>query len=217
MYNIIRIPIFDENFSLEKLELASMICDNSVAEKLNHTPILSNIDIKKFLGDTMLVDVLFFMGNVRKEAFYSNTLTEEGVCRTINPINAKEIFRNDSVDLKFLTQYQFGSYGDMDPKFWSMEEGYTRNKIDNYPLRVYDGGKINGFNLYVKIPKSTLENIDTACQPNPLGVKIALHHPAEVLSSKHFFTVSYNKSVTFTVKPQITKTSDDLKKYDPSV
>jgi hypothetical protein len=69
-----------------------MICDKPVAEKVNHTPILSDIDMKKFLGDTMLVDVNFFMGNVRKEAFYSNTLTEEGVCRTINPINAQLIF-----------------------------------------------------------------------------------------------------------------------------
>jgi hypothetical protein len=194
-----------------------MICDKSVAEKLNHTPILTDIDMKKFLGDTMLVDIYFMVGNVQKKTFYSNTLTEEGVCRTVNPISAKEIFRQDSVDPKFLTQYQFESYGDLDPKFWSMEEGYYRNKIDNYPLRVYDGGKTNGFNLYVKIDKSRLENLDTTCHSNPLGVKIALHHPAEVLSSKDFFTVPYNKSVTFTVKPQITKTSDDLKKYDPSV
>jgi hypothetical protein len=193
-----------------------MICDKNVAEKLNHTPILTDIDMKKFLGDTMLVEVNFFMGNVKKETFYSNTLTEEGVCRTINPINAKEIFREKSVDPVFLTQYQFESH-DIDQKFWSLEEGYTRNKIDNYPLRVYDKGKINGFNLYVKIPKNTLENIDTTCRLNPLGMKVALHHPAEVLSSKDFFTVPYNKSVTFTVKPQITKTSDDLKKYDPSV
>jgi hypothetical protein len=193
-----------------------MICDKSVADKLNHTPTLADIDMKKFLGATMLLDVHFFMGGVRKEAFYSNTLTKEGVCRTINPINAKLIFRQDSVDPKFLTQYQFGFYG-INPQFWNMEEGYTRNKIDNYPLRVYDSGTTNGFNLYLKIPESTLENMDKICRKNPLGVKIALHHPAEVLSSKYFFTVPYNKSVTFTVEPQITKTSDDLKQYDPSV
>jgi hypothetical protein len=198
------------------LEIASMICDKNVAEKLNHTPILADVDMRKFLGDTMLVDVNFFMGNVKKETFYSNTLTEEGVCRTINPINAKEIFREDRVDPIFLTQYQFESF-DIDPKFWSMEEGYAENEIENYPLRTYDSGKANGFNLYVKIDKNTLKSIDITCRLNPLGMKIALHHPAEVLSSKNFFTVPYNKSVTFTVKPQITKTSDDLKKYDPSV
>jgi hypothetical protein len=65
-----------------------MICDKTVSEKLNHTPILSDVDINKFLGETTLVDINFFVGNVRKEAFYSNTLTEEGVCRTIKPINA---------------------------------------------------------------------------------------------------------------------------------
>jgi hypothetical protein len=193
-----------------------MICDKNVAAKLNHTPILTNVDLKKFLGDTMLVDIFFIMGDVPKEAFYSNTLTEEGVCRTVNPINANKIFGQESVDPKFLTQYQFESF-DIDPQSWSMEEGYTRSKIDNYPLRTFDGGKINGFNLYVKIPESTLKNMDTTCRQNPLDDKVALHHPAEVLSSKHFFTVPFNKTVTFTVKPQITTTSDDLKKYDPSV
>jgi hypothetical protein len=193
-----------------------MICGKKVSDKAKHTPILTDIDMIKFLGDSTLLDIHFLLGNVKKGTFYSNTLTEEGVCRTINPIDAKLIFRNDSVDPKFLAQYQFKSHG-IDPHFWSMEEGYTQNKIDNYPLRVYDGGKINGFNLYVKITESTLQNMDTTCRHNPLGVKIALHHPAEVLSSKHFFTVPYNKSVTFTVKPQITKTSDDLMKYDPSV
>jgi hypothetical protein len=193
-----------------------MICDKNFAKKLNHIPVLTDIDMKKFLGDTMLVDIYFMVGDVQKKTCYSNTLTEEGVCRTINPISAKEIFRNDSVDPKFLSQYQFDSH-DIHPKFWSLEEGYTQNKIDNYPLRTYDGGMISGFNLYVKIPESTLQNMDKTCRRNPLGLKIALHHPTEVLSSKHFFTVPYNKSVTFTVKPQITKTSDDLKKYDPSV
>jgi hypothetical protein len=79
-------------------------------------------------------------------------------------------------------------------EFWSMEEGYTPNKIENYPLRAYDSGKINGFNFYV-----------------------VLHHPAEVYSSKNFFTVPFNKSVTFTVTPQITKTSESLRNYEPSV
>jgi hypothetical protein len=193
-----------------------MICDKSVSEKLNHSPTLTDIDMKKFLGDAMLLDVHFFIGHVRKEAFFANTLTEEGVCRTINPINAKLFFRQESVDSKFLTQYQFESHG-INPQFWSLDEGYTQNKIDNYPLRTYDSGKINGFNLYVKIPETTLENMDKTCRKSPLDVKIALHHPAEVLSSKHFFIVPFNKSVTFTVEPQITKTSDDLKKYDPSV
>jgi hypothetical protein len=83
----------------------------------------------------------------------------------------KLIFRQESVDPVFLTQYQFESF-DIDPQFWSMEEGYTQNKIDNYPLRTYNKGKTNGFNLYVKIPESTLENMDKTCRKNPLSVKL---------------------------------------------
>jgi hypothetical protein len=136
------------------LELSSMVCDKNVAEKLNHTLNLTDIDMKKFLGDTLLLDIYFLEGTVRKQTFYSNTLTEQGMCRTINPINAELIFREDTVDPKFLTQYQFESYG-IDLKFWSMDEGYAESEIENYPLRAYDSGKTNGFNLYVKIPEIT--------------------------------------------------------------
>jgi hypothetical protein len=98
-----------------------------------------------------------------------------------------------------------------------MEEGYTPNKIENYPLRAYDSGKINGFNFYAKIDDNKLRDMDRTCQENPLDVNVVLHHPAEVHSSRNFFTVPFNKSVTFTVTPQITKTSESLRNYEPSV
>jgi hypothetical protein len=193
-----------------------MFCDKDIIERLNHTPILTDIDVAEISGDEILLKFYFMLGNILTDTFYSHTLTEEGVCRTINPITANLFYRDDVVDPEFLKQIQF-KINEIEPQHWTMDGGYTPNKIENYPLRAYDNGKINGFNLYVKILEDMVENMDTTCRVNPLDIKIALHHPAEVISAKGFFLVPYNKSVTLAVKPQITRTSDNLKNYDYTV
>jgi hypothetical protein len=50
---------------------------------------------------------------------------------------------------------------EVEPKFWDIEKGYESNEIKSYPLRAFDIGKSGGFNFYVKIHESTLENMDT--------------------------------------------------------
>jgi hypothetical protein len=84
------------------LEMASMVCEKNVHEKLNHTPIVNDTDVQKYLGYETLLDIYFLLGNVESKTFFSNTLTEEGVCRTVNPISARFIFRDDTVDPEFL-------------------------------------------------------------------------------------------------------------------
>jgi hypothetical protein len=203
-------------FSLEMLEISSMICDKNIHEKLNHTPSTIETNVPERLGDEILLDIYFVFGNELIKIYYSNTLNNEGVCRTFNSIDAKLIFRNDTVDPKFLAQYQLRAC-EVEPNFWDIEKGYESNKIGSYPLRAFDIGKSGGFNFYVKIHESTLENMDTTCRVNPLDVKIAVHHPAEVTSSKNFFLVPHNKSVSFVINPKITKTSESLSSFGPAV
>jgi hypothetical protein len=203
-------------FSFEMLEISSMICDKTIHDKVNHTPITIETNLPERLGDEILLDIYFVFGNELIKAHFSNTFNEEGVCRTFNSIDAKLIFRNDSVDPKFLAQYQLKAR-EVEQKYWSIEKGYESNEIKSYPLRAFDIGKSGGFNFYVKIHESTLENMDTACRVNPLDVKIAVHHPAEVISSKNFFLVPTNKSVSFVVNPKITRTSESLSSFGPAV
>jgi hypothetical protein len=174
------------------------------------------LDVPKVLGEKMHIQTLFFLGSVKTIKYFANTITKEGICMTFNPIEAQLIFRNETVDPAFFTQYQFNAFG-IKPQYWSIEEGYTPGKIDNYPYRVFDKGQNNGLNIYVKNFKNILQNFDSVCHTNPQNLKIALHHPAEVADSTKFFQVPFNKSVTFFIKPLITKTLESLSLYDPSV
>jgi hypothetical protein len=198
------------------LEISSMICDKNIHDKLNHSSRTMELNVPERLGDQILLDIYFVYGNELIKTYSSNTLNEEGVCRTFNSIDAKLIFQYDSVDPKFLAQYQLRAH-EVDPKFWDIEKGYESNKINNYPLRAFDIGKSGGLNFYLKIHKSTLENMGTTCRENPLDVKIALHHPAEVSSSINFFLASSNKSVSFVISPKITRTLKSLSSFGASV
>jgi hypothetical protein len=164
----------------------------------------------------MHFEILFFLGNVKAVMYYANTLTKEGICKTFNPVEAQIIFRNDTVDPAFFGQYQFNAHR-IKPQYWSMEEGYTPGKIDNYPYRVFDIGQNNGLNIYVKNFKNILQNFDSVCHTNPQNLKIALHHPAEIANPTSFFQIPFNKSATYFIKPMITKTEESLSVYDPSV
>jgi hypothetical protein len=161
----------------------------------------------------------FFLGiDTQSLTYYAHTLTQEGICKSYNVLNANLIFRNETVDPEFLAQYQSKESG-TNPHFWSIEEGYVPDKIDNYPLRAYDNGQNSGFTIHVKdsIEDEIIQNMDTTCRRNPTNLKIALHHPAEVVDSKKFVDVPFNKSMKYFVKPKISKISENLKSYDPSV
>jgi hypothetical protein len=80
-------------------------------------------------------------------------------------------------------------------------------------ILIFFRGKDNGNVMHFIIRNDLINNIDTDCRSNSKFVKIALQHPAEVMSS-NYFTVPLNSSVTIYVKPKITKTSEKLRSYD---
>lgn len=201
------------------LEVASLICDETVHSELSYaSPLQNDLDVGDFLLKSTILSMSgYFSTSTTTNDYYAVTLTEDGLCMTYNPIDANFIFRNETVDPKFINEYQLVSNG-IDPQFWSMDEGYDSSRIefDNYPIRVFDNDEDNGYTIYVRATNGLLENIDPVCRKNPTNIHIALHHPAEVVS-KRFYLIPFNKSVSFAVKPQITKTSEGLKLYEPSV
>jgi hypothetical protein len=127
------------------------------------------------------------------------------------------IFRTETVDPEFLREYEIKSLNTM-PQLWNMEDGYTKNSMKNYPKRSFDKGLENGYKIHTETSNWVRNNIDTACQSHPYHIKIALHHPAEILSNQnHYIEVAFNKSVSIIVKPKITRTSESLMSYDPNV
>jgi hypothetical protein len=199
--------------------MASYICEESLVKELNHTP---HND-----GELNLADFLYRKGfymkyqsqwcNKYMYQYYSLTGNENGFCFTFNLVNAHEIFRTETVDPAFLRQYEIKSFNTV-PHLWSMEDGYTKNSMKTYPLRSLEKGAGNGWKTSVITNKLSLREISDLCQSHPQNIKIALHHPAEVVSNQNdYFEVPFNKSVSIVVKPKITKTSKSLKSYDPKV
>jgi hypothetical protein len=144
-------------------------------------------------------------------------LTDDGFCKTFNAIDANFIFRNDTVDSKFIEEYQSEMEKEgNDPVLWSMEEGYQQG-INNYPYRSFDE---NADSLHVKVELNgkSLKRLQTFCNKNPRSFKLIFNHPAEVPRvSSNRLLIPFNRSVVILLNPKITKTSDSLKSYDPSV
>jgi hypothetical protein len=188
------------------------------SEELNHSPLLNDdFDFAEFARFWMFFTTTYtYWCNIETTFFYSIKLTEYGYGAyfTFNPIGSISIFRNDTVDPVFIKQYEKIKHG-TEPKNWDMENGYTLNKIKNYPLRALEKRSQNGLKLYRKVLKYELTNVDTTCRKDPRNVKVAVHHPAEVVSNKNsFITVPFNKSFTFLVRPSITESSESLRSYD---
>ncbi len=177
---------------------------------------MQDLDVHKLIEKQRLAMHMYYK-SVRTTEYDAETLTEDGKCKTYNSMDSNFIFRNETVDPDFLTQYHASSETNNGPKYWSMEEGYAPNEMEGYPLRTFDVGIENGFNVYIRGNKDELSNIDATCRIDPMNIKIALHHPAEVAASKKFITFPFNKTITFFLKPKITRTAESLRSYDSSV
>jgi hypothetical protein len=144
-------------------------------------------------------------------------LTDNGRCETFNAIDANLIFRNDTVDPKFIEDYQNKQKKEgNDPVLWSMEEGYQPG-VSNYPYRSFNGITA-GLPVELMISEKKLEELQTFCNKNPRNFKLIFNHPAEVPRvSSNRLLIPFNRSVVILITPKVTKTSDSLKSYDPSV
>jgi hypothetical protein len=205
---------------VQKLEMASYICEQNMGKELNHTPLINEkkLKIAEFLNSDGLYYEHYSEWCENKEyQYYSKNLKQNGLCLTYNSIKANMIFRTETVDPEFLREYEIKSLNTM-PQLWNMEDGYTKNSMKNYPKRSFDKGLENGYKIHTETSNWVRNNIDTACQSHPYHIKIALHHPAEILSNQnHYIEVAFNKSVSIIVKPKITRTSESLMSYDPNV
>jgi hypothetical protein len=205
---------------MENLEMASYVCDQNIMRELNHMPLINDkkLNIAEFLDTEG-----FYYQQVNEwcendaNQYYSYNLKQNGLCFSYNSIKADMIFRTETVDPAFLKEYEIRSFNTM-PLLWSMEDGYIKNSMKNYPLRSFDKGLENGFKIKLYSEKWSLKNLDTLCESHPRNVKITLHHPAEIISNQNnYFEVAFNKSVSIIVKPKITRTSASLESYDPKV
>jgi hypothetical protein len=198
------------------LEAASLICPEK-SIKLKHKKTYMNIDMNQMLKNNAVDLTKYLKWDKKTNPRELRLLTDDGRCHTFNAIDANLIFRNDTVDPKFIEVYQNkqGWEGN-DPLLWSMEEGYQPG-VSNYPYRSFDSSG-NRLHLELIISKKKLKNLQTFCNKNPRNFKLTFNHPAEVPRvSSNRLLIPFNRSFVILITPKITKTSDSLKSYDPSV
>lgn len=199
--------------SYEKLEAASLFCDEEIRSHLNHTPVSKDMDVIKFLALQNFYSDFYWKNGNFLDGRFSNILTENGLCDSFNAIDGDLVFRKKTVDPTFLSEYHF-EFSEINPVAWSMKKGYS-DQLKVYPLRVFDKDLKNGLKVYLKMEKNEFNNVNLICPANPMNYKIYFHHPAEVIPRNNFL-VAFNKSATFFIKPKITRTSEELKSVDPS-
>lgn len=100
--------------------------------------------------------------------------------------------------------------------YWDLDEGYHDSNNDDdtepYPYRVFSA-RANLFAL-LRLFERDLEYV---CRGPVHGFKVVLHVPGEVPQvSKHYFRVPILHEVLMSVKPNIIKTSEVLRNYEPN-
>jgi hypothetical protein len=196
------------------MEAASMLCEENFVE-IRHKKPCGELAVYQLLKENGFNYNKNFEWRSQEDLRTTVTLTEDGFCETFNAIDANLIFRNDTVDPKFIEEYQ-EKHGDIRPVFWSMEEGYTSNN-DNYPYRVFDS-KSKALKFRPSIPqKKFYRDIEQGCNGISENFKIIVSHPAEVPRTTTNIMAPFNKSVVVLVNPKVTRTSENLKSVDPNV
>ncbi|CAH2008358.1 unnamed protein product [Acanthoscelides obtectus] len=146
------------------------------------------------------------------EKLFQPIIVDEGICYTYNMLDRTAIFRDEV--------YRFKDYHKNEKKVnWDIDNGYTFNDSTpdgsflNYPNNAYLSGYENG--LHITFRQSASE-LDYLCSPNSQGFKVSLHAPHELPQlKKQFFQVSFGDAIMAAVQPKMTKTSQQVRKYNP--
>ncbi|KAF5291424.1 hypothetical protein FQR65_LT01735 [Abscondita terminalis] len=142
------------------------------------------------------------------DKFFVPTITSEGVCYSFNMLDRDDIFTSDvSTDYfdTFFVKHQ-------PPAEWSLEEGYDEEAgLYAFPRRTLLSGSSGGLDLTFMTLESDL---DYLCGDALQGYDVILHHPAQMPVTKAgYFRVGLNQDVIAGVKPNMMRTSEELRRY----
>ncbi|KAK5641663.1 hypothetical protein RI129_010210 [Pyrocoelia pectoralis] len=140
--------------------------------------------------------------------FFVPTITSEGICYSFNMLDKEELFTPDITG-----DYSDRKLSDRQPDSeWTLEEGYLENaSLIAFPRRTLLSGPSGGLDLTFMTLQSDL---DYLCGDALQGYDVILHHPAQMPATKAgYFRVGLNQDVIATVKPNMMRTSDELKRY----
>uniref|UniRef100_A0A182J6D0 Uncharacterized protein n=1 Tax=Anopheles atroparvus TaxID=41427 RepID=A0A182J6D0_ANOAO len=212
MNDTYRGDIDEETF--DRFRAVAQVCDSHILRgvELNQTEDPNVVDLLRNVS--MPLEKALFFCKWRNEGrmcgdFFTETVTEEGICFTFNAQSAGEMLRLDELH----SDYQYISENRTSP-LWTLEKGYAENSdMDTYPVRVLGDGARAG--LFVLLNLFSQDQ-DFICRGPVQGYKILLHSSSEYPQvSRQYYRVPLHQEVIISVKPQMITTSDGLRDYTP--
>lgn len=201
------------------MKVAAQICDDTVARDVwshsnehftDSTIVQQIIDLSPKIDDTMVS--CRFRNEMRDcNDLFAVSVTDQGFCYSFNALNNNEIVTSE-------LSSDFGEETFVPSSNWNMERGYTMLKnvdTDSYPYRVFGTNDPSGLTVVFRISKRDMD--DLCCGPVQ-GFRIKFHNPSEDPQLwKRRFNLSPDTTKVFQINAQVTKSTDDIRKYSSNV
>ncbi|XP_021711601.1 pickpocket protein 28 isoform X2 [Aedes aegypti] len=179
----------------------SAVADESIVETLQ------NISLP--FEETLLM-CLWQTKRVPCRHLFTETLVDDGICYTFNELLSNETYRTNAISRDFTS---FGT--EAVQSRWSLETGYEPQAgLYAFPRRALSNGFQAGLTVMPMVRKIDQEFL---CRGPYTGYKFAVHSPGEIpLTGDKFYRLNTLNSITLTITPRITKTSQELRSVAPS-
>lgn len=149
------------------------------------------------------------------ETIFQEIITDDGLCFTFNSLTPNSLFMDNVNDEYIISNNSM--LGILNR--WTLEDGYgghednTSSNIFHYPYRVLNAGSKAGFKIALGIRE---DDMDYACRGPVQGFKIILHTPNELPQvDGQYFRVPMGQDVRVSIKPNLLRTTESLKGYEP--
>lgn len=191
-------------FSLARLEALSHVCDPHLFSSHNLSNDAPKNSIVTILKEVAIpLEEVFLVCKWRNKLIncfdiFKELVTEEGVCYTFNSLDVSQILKG---------RVGRGSQGSFD-----IEEGYSSEDSDLYPHRALNTGIKSGLVIAVH---QKHEDVDYLCRGPVQGVKVHIHSPGELPSSKNYVRIPVRKEVMVSVKVQMDSAAGSLEFLSP--
>ncbi|XP_055591486.1 pickpocket protein 28-like [Uranotaenia lowii] len=139
---------------------------------------------------------------------FSETLTEDGICYTINGFSQNDMFKPGVLHNEYVYLNETKSLAN-----WSYMLGYSLGaSMNTYPIR----GPGSGSKAAMSLDLSTFyKNTDIYCRASQ-GFKLSLHPPhVYPRMSKNFILLTPKRDMTISIRPRIIITAQELRIYTP--
>lgn len=146
--------------------------------------------------------------NPPNNCHFTETVTDDGICYTLNHLDQSEIYREGNLH----SDYRY--FGGKRPLAteWSLDAGYLDNATRfSYPHRVFSSGPGNGLDVFISFNQTL---VDPLCNIINTGVRIAVHSPGDIPKmTDQYILVNPKQIVSMIIRPNVITSSLKLQTF----